>query len=101
MCALQPYRKVIMRKALLVLFLPLIGVLALEAVVGANEAKSASEIMKDVWGHFTTPEMKTEIERSKMTSTNWTTPEKFCNRWVKALYINNSSVLYWLTSLIP
>jgi len=72
-----------LRKILLVLFLPLIGVLAFEAAVAANEVKGAAEIMKDVWVHFATPEIKTAIERSKMTSTNWTTSEKCCTRWVK------------------
>ena len=88
-----------MKKVVLVLVLSLIGVIAFEAAIVAKESKSASEIMKDVWGHFATPEIKTEIERSKMTSTNWTTPEKFCTRWVKykekelMLVLNNSAGL--------
>ena len=88
-----------MKKAIPVLFLSLIGVIAFEAAVVADESKSASEIMKDVWGRFATPEIKTEIERSKMTSTNWTTPEKFCTRWVKykekelMLVLNNGNKL--------
>lgn len=57
-----------MKKAIHVLFLSLIGVIAFEATVVANVVKSASEIMKGVWGNFATPEIKTEIERSKMTS---------------------------------
>lgn len=88
-----------MKHILRVFVLSLIGVIAFEAAVVANKSKSASEIMKDVWGRFATPETKTEIERSKMTSTNWTTPEKFCTRWVKykekelMLVLNNSAML--------
>ncbi|HHT9121780.1 MAG TPA: hypothetical protein ACFYEF_02815 [Candidatus Wunengus sp. YC63] len=88
-----------MKHILRVLVLSLFGVIAFEAAVVANESKSASEIMMGVWGHFGTPEIKTEIERSKMISTNWTTPEKFCTRWVKykekelMLVLNNSARL--------
>ena len=88
-----------MKHILRVFVLSLIGVISFEAVVVANGVKNAAEIMKDVWGHFATPEIKTEIERSKMTSTNWTTPEKFCTRWVKykekelMLVLNNGNKL--------